>query len=80
MRKPPMSLEEVKKQIIALKGQDVSMSVNRGRNKIVHYEGVLEDIYHSVFVVKSLNQEKEEKLSYSFTEVLCGDVKIAVKK
>ena len=75
-----MSLEEVKKQIIALKGQDVSMSVNRGRNKIVHYEGVLEDIYHSVFVVKSLNQEKEEKLSYSFTEVLCGDVKIAVKK
>jgi len=75
-----MDLEEVKQKIKELKGKDISMSVNRGRNKFVHYEGVLEDIYHSVFVVKLLNQEKEEKLSYSFTEVLCGDVKIAMKK
>ena len=80
MRKPSMDLEEVKQKIKELKGKDISMSVNRGRNKFVHYEGVLEDIYHSVFVVKLLNQEKEEKLSYSFTEVLCGDVKIAMKK
>jgi len=80
MRKPSMDLEEVKQKIRELKGKDISMSVNRGRNKFVHYEGVLEDIYHSVFVVKLLNQEKEEKLSYSFTEVLCGDVKIAMKK
>ena len=80
MRKPTMDLEEVKQKIKELKGKDISMSVNRGRNKFVHYEGVLEDIYHSVFVVKLLNQEKEEKLSYSFTEVLCGDVKIAMKK
>lgn len=80
MRKPILNLQDIKAEISKLKGKDVSMSVNRGRNKFIHYDAVLEDIYNSVFVVKLQNQEKEEKLSYSFTSVLCGEVKIASKK
>jgi len=80
MREPTMDLNEVKEQILALKGQDVEMQVNHGRKKISHYSGVIEDTYHSVFVVRLDNANKTEKLSCSYSDILCGDVKIAVKK
>lgn len=48
--------------------------------KMVHYEGVVENIYQSVFVVKINNDALIDKKSYSFSEVLCGDVQIALKQ
>lgn len=80
MRKPTMDLNQVKTEILKLKGKYIEMEVNKGRKKITHYEGVLEDIYNSVFVVRLLNSTKNEKLSYSYSDVLCGDVKIEVKE
>lgn len=79
MRKPNMTLNEIKQAIMALKGKQINMQVNNGRKKIVHYQGVVENIYQSVFVVKIDNDNVIDKKSYSFTEVLCGDVKIALK-
>ncbi len=79
MRKPNMTLNEIKQAIMALKGKQINMQVNNGRKKIVHYQGVVENIYQSVFVVKIENDNVIDKKSYSFTEVLCGDVKIALK-
>lgn len=79
MRKIVMSLDMIKQEITKLKGQNIKMQVNKGRKKIVHYEGVVEDIYKSVFVVRVVNDNRD-KVSYSFSDVLCGDVKIAIKK
>ena len=52
------------------------MEVNRGRNKIVKFDGVIVDVYPSVFTV-----ETDEKIilgskTFSYFDVLCGDVKI----
>ena len=80
MRKPTMDLSQVKIEILKLKGKNIEMEVNKGRKKITRYEGVLEDIYNSVFVVRLANSIKNEKLSYSYSDVLCGDVKIALKE
>ncbi len=80
MREPTMSLTEVKNRILALKGQGVEMQVNHGRKKISHYSGVIEDAYHSVFVVKLDNATTTEKMSCSYSDILCGDVKIGLKK
>lgn len=80
MRKTNLTLQEIKDAIAALKGKPVDMEVNSGRKKIIKYEGVVENIYQSVFVVKIENQANMDKKSYSFTEVLCGDVKIALKQ
>ncbi|MBQ8761791.1 MAG: Veg family protein [Clostridia bacterium] len=80
MREQCMDLEIIKKQIMELKGRDIEMAVNHGRKKIAHYQGVIEDIYNSVFVVRLQNDTKTEKMSCSFSDVLCGDVKIATKK
>ncbi len=80
MRKPNMTLQEIKDAITSLKGKHVDMEVNHGRKKIVKYHGVIENIYQSVFVVKIEDDLFDGKKSYSFTEVLCGDVKIAQKQ
>ena len=79
MRKISTDLDSVKEEILKLKGKYVAMEVNHGRKKIRHYEGVVEDIYNSVFVVRLENATTNEKMSYSFSDVLCGDVKIASK-
>lgn len=79
MREPVTTLEDVKTKILALKGKGVEMEINHGRKKISHYTGVIEDAYHSVFVVKIDNATTNEKISCSYSDILCGDVKIAVK-
>ena len=79
LREPCKSLESVKNQILELKGKGVEMKINHGRKKIRTYCGVIEDVYHSVFVVKLDNALANEKVSYSYSDVLCGDVKIAAK-
>ncbi|MBQ7602984.1 MAG: Veg family protein [Clostridia bacterium] len=80
MRKPNLTLQQIKEEITKLKGKPINMHVNNGRKKIVHYEGVVENIYNSVFVVKINNDALVDKKSYSFSEVLCGDVRIALKQ
>lgn len=79
MREPTQSLEDVKTQILELKGKGVEMQVNHGRKKIKKYSGIIEDVYKSVFVVKLDNSQANEKLSCSYSDILCGDVKIGVK-
>ncbi|MCL2540706.1 MAG: Veg family protein [Firmicutes bacterium] len=79
MRKVVCDLNMVKAKIAELKGQVIKMEVNSGRRRIKCYEGVLEDTYNSVFVVRLSNETGMDTLSYSYSDVLCGDVKIAVK-
>lgn len=79
MREIGQSLREVKEKILMLKGKCIEMQINHGRKKIRKYSGVIEDVYHSVFVVKLDNAIANEKVSYSYSDILCGDVKIAAK-
>lgn len=76
MKRNIIDLSTVKQKILALKGNTVKMEVNRGRNKIVKFDGVIVDVYPSVFTV-----EADEKIilgskTFSYFDVLCGDVKI----
>ena len=75
MIKTPINLEEVKAKICNLKGAPVKMEVNRGRNKIVRFDGVIECIYPSVFTVKAHKMTFASK-TFSYFDVLCGEVKI----
>ncbi len=76
MRKANLKLTDVIEEIKALKGKKIAMSVNRGRKKIESYEGVLEKIYPSVFTVDIFKPDNKGKQSYSYSDVLCGDVVI----
>lgn len=78
MRKDLLSVDDVKKRIMDLKGLSVKMEVNRGRNRIDSFDAVIVEIYPSVFTVStfaklSFNKNK----TFSYLDVLCGDVRIS---
>jgi uncharacterized protein Veg len=70
-----MDIRDIILKIKSLKGENVQMEVQKGRNKIEKYKGVIESVYPSIFTVKLIDDMGlKNSLSYSYTEVLCGDV------
>lgn len=76
MRKLGMSLNEVKDKIRALKGSNVTLTINRGRKKIDRFQATVENIYPSVFTVKVDQINQLDTQTFSYFDVLCGDVEI----
>lgn len=76
MRKLGMSLNEVKEKIKGLKGEYVTLAINRGRKKIDTIEAKVENIYPSVFTVKVNQLNQLDTQTFSYFDVLCGDVEI----
>lgn len=74
MRKVNHSVSTVIEEIEKLKGSSISMEINKGRKKIERYQGIIENVYPSIFTVNI--GDGKNPLSYSYTEVLCGDVVI----
>jgi len=63
------ALNEIKQQINDLKGNEINLSVNRGRKKIDKLKGVIENTYPSVFTVMTNEKARE---TFSYFDVLCG--------
>ncbi|MGN1212797.1 MAG: Veg family protein [Christensenellales bacterium] len=76
MKRQLQTIENIREKLTELKGKDVKMAVNRGRKKIVKFDAVLTDLYPSVFTVLVGDCDSQ---SYSYTEVLCGNVKVVAK-
>lgn len=76
MRKASMNLGAIIESITKMKGEMVDMEVNKGRKKIEKYVGIIETVYPSVFTVKIEKPKNKGMQSYSFNDVLCGDVAI----
>ena len=67
-----MNIEKIKKQIMDLKGKEVSLLVNLGRNKEDNYVGIIDNVYPKLFTVKVGEMIK----SFSYSDVLTKDVVI----
>ena len=87
MKKMPNSVENIKQQILQLKGKEVNLHINRGRRKVSSYRARIENVYASVFTVKSCpldlgsiessNSTFGSIFTYSYNDILCGEVKIS---
>lgn len=73
MRKIYLGLDKIKNEIDNLKGKDINLEVNIGRKKYKYFNGKIESVYPSVFTF--LDDEGNLK-TYSYNDLLCGDVKI----
>lgn len=67
-----LSVEDVKRKISELKGQRLSVAVNKGRKKVLHLSGVIEDTFPAVFTFRAA---AGEIVSFSYTDVICGDIR-----
>jgi uncharacterized protein Veg len=74
-------LSQIKKDIETCIGQKVQLRTNKGRKKTFIKEGVLENTYPSIFVVKFENDfETTRRVSYSYTDILTKAVELVICK
>ena len=76
MIKSKASLSQVKDAISKMNMKQVEVTVNLGRNKFEKFIGVLSGVYPALFTVKPENKEYRGKTSYSYSEYLCGKVRL----
>lgn len=76
MIKPTKKITDIKQMVKDCSAQRVAVKVNLGRNKSVSYSGVLSGIYPALFTVKPDDEDFLGKTAYSYSDVLCGTVKI----
>ena len=76
MRKRAVSVEEVKKNIEGLKGNSLKISVNKGRKRVLKYDGEIAQLYPAVFTLRITSDKNVDLLSFSYSDVICGDIKL----
>jgi len=74
----PRAIAEIKKDLEFFVGSRIRLKANRGRNRIIEKEGVLESIYPNIFVVRLNERKVERKVSYSYADVLTETVELFV--
>lgn len=76
MIKPTKNIKDIKQMVKECSSQRVAVRVNLGRNKSMSYSGILSGIYPALFTVKPDEKGFLGKTAYSYSDVLCGNVKI----
>lgn len=76
MIKETTSIHDIKQMIKTCSARRVAVKVNLGRNKSVCYLGTLSGVYPSLFTVSPDDKGFLGKTTYSYADVLCGNVKI----
>lgn len=79
MIKNNVSLSEVKSAIEKMREKQVDVVVNLGRNKFVCFTGKLVGVYPALFTVCPLDNSFKGKTTYSYSEYMCGKVKLKEK-
>ncbi|MCR4400695.1 MAG: Veg family protein [Syntrophomonadaceae bacterium] len=74
----PRAISDIKKDLDSLVGSRIRLKANRGRNRIIEREGVLESTYPNIFVIKIDERKVEQRVSYSYADVLTETVELFV--
>lgn len=69
-----MSISQARESISSLRGEKLKISVNKGRKRIVNYNGEIEEIYPFVFILKINNEKNLSKLSCSYSDFIGGTI------
>ena len=69
------SIMMVKEKIRNLYGKEVGCIINKGRNKLVKLNVKIDQVYPSMFVIRPLENVDLERKSFSYNDVMCGDIK-----
>lgn len=77
MIKAPDTISSIKLGVQSLSGKSVKVKLNLGRNKFVTFPATLNGVYPSLFTVSPVDKSFLGKTTYSYSEILCGRVKIS---
>jgi uncharacterized protein Veg len=72
-------LTKIKEDLDLFVGRTVKLKANQGRKKVLEAQGVLEQTYPKVFVVRiDENPRSVKRVSYSYADVLTSTVEVSV--
>ncbi len=75
------ALEKVKETIESNIGERVKLKANRGRRRTYIDEGIIHDIYPSVFtVLVNIDEQSTRTLCYTYSDILTSNVELVVCK
>ena len=78
MQKKTPDITLAKKKVESLLGKQLKVRYNKGRNKIVYFDGVISEFYNNVFII-TVKDEIFDRISCSYTDLLCGDIAFKIK-
>ncbi len=70
-----VTVDSAHQSVLKLLGKRVALKVNKGRNKIKKYNGVVTQVHPNIFVV-AVQNEIVDRISCSYTDMVCGQVQI----
>ena len=72
-------LNRVRASVLQQCGSKVKIQLDRGRNKVDIQEGVIQNVYPSVFTIL-IDDERDENppqlLSFSYTDIITRDIRM----
>ena len=79
MIKPTSSVQQIKNAVQGVYLKPVTVKLNLGRNKFVPFPATVSGVYPSLFTVSPEDKNFLGKTAYSYSEILCGRVKLRVR-
>ena len=79
MIKPTTSVSQVKRAVEGCYLKPVTVKLNLGRNKFVTFPATVNGVYPSLFTVRPDDKNFLGKTAYSYSELLCGRVKLKAR-
>ena len=79
MIRPTGNYQTVKREIVSYLEREVRVHVDLGRNKSAEFTGKLSGVYPALFTVTPDDKNYRGKTSYSYSEILCGEVKVRAR-
>ncbi len=73
------NLSKIRKDVKDCVGKKVILKANKGRKKTTIREGILEEAYPSLFVVKISNDyDSVRRVSYTYSDILTETVEVTI--
>lgn len=72
-------LAKIRKDVEGSIGKKVILKANKGRKRTTTREGILEEAYPSLFVVRICNQfDSVRRVSYTYSDILTETVEVTI--
>jgi uncharacterized protein Veg len=71
-------LDRIREDLNGFVGKPIKIKANRGRKRVFEVEGILEQTYPKVFVVRFKERLVERRISYSYVDLLTQAVELSV--
>ena len=79
MIKSSITINQIKEYVQKMHQKPVDVTLNLGRNKFVKFSGKLVGVYPALFTVLPFDKNFKGKTSYSYSEFMCGRVRVRAR-